>query len=139
MEQHLFQEYAPEERKQMLEDNADEIVEKNYHRKFNSAEKNLRRTRNSEIDLEISDLDEELKSFKESIKNRRNPLVEEKRKILDEIKSDGEYIKGKVYKMVDIEKKEVAFYDPEGNLIEQRRMTNEDRTLFMKLRKTGTE
>lgn len=139
MEQQLFQDYDPEKRKQLLEDNADEIVEKNYHRRFNSAERNLRRARNSEIDLEISDLDEDLKSYKEAIKNKRAPLVEEKKKLLEEIKSDGEYVKGTVYKRVDIEKREVGFYDPEGNLIEQRRMTSEDRTLFMKLRKTGTE
>ena len=138
MEKALFQEYPLEERKQMLEDNADEIVEKSYTRKFNSTERNIRRTRNSEIDLELEEIDKELKAFKESIKNKREPLVTEKKRILDEIKSDGEFVKGKVYKMVDTEKREVHFYDEEGNCIESRRMTNEDRQIMMKFAKTGT-
>lgn len=138
MEKALFQEYPVEQRKQMLEDNADEIVEKSYTRKFNSTERNIRRARNSEIDLELDEIDEELKAFKESIKNKREPLVTEKKRILDEIKSDGEFIKGKVYKMVDAEKREVHFYDEEGNCIESRRMTNEDLQIMMKFAKTGT-
>lgn len=111
MEKALFQEYPLEERKQMLEDNADEIVEKSYTRKFNSTERNIRRARNSEIDLELEEIDQKLKQFKEQIKNEREPLVTEKKRILDEIKSDGEFVKGKVYKMVDTEKREVHFYD----------------------------
>ena len=86
MEKALFQEYPVEQRKQMLEDNADEIVEKSYTRKFNSTERNIRRARNSEIDLELDEIDEELKAFKESIKNKREPLVTEKKRILDERK-----------------------------------------------------
>ena len=138
MEKALFQEYPLEERKQMLEDNADEIVEKSYPRKFNSTERNIRRARNSEIDLELEEIDQKLKQFKEQIKNEREPLVTEKKRILDEIKSDGEFVKGKVYKMVDTEKREVHFYDEEGNCIESRRMTNEDRQIMMKFAKTGT-
>ena len=53
MEKALFQDYPVEQRKQMLEDNADEIVEKSYTRKFNSTERNIRRARNSEIDREL--------------------------------------------------------------------------------------
>ncbi len=140
MKETLFAEYAPEERKQMLEDNADEVLEKNYTRKFNSAEKNIRRARNSEIDLELAEIDEELKAFKEKVKNKREPLVTEKKKILDEIKADGEYIKGTVYKMIDREKKEVNFYDEEGVLVESRRLTNADKQVTMKFsRATGTD
>ena len=138
MEKALFQEYPIEERKQMLEDNADEIVEKSYTRKFNSTERNIRRARNTEIDLELAEIDEKLKQYKEEIKNLREPLVTEKKRILDEIKSDGEFVKGKVFKMVDTEKREVHFYDEEGNCIESRRMTKEDRQIMMKFDKTGT-
>ena len=138
MEKALFQEYPLEQRKQMLEDNADEIVEKSYTRKFNSTERNIRRARNSEIDLELEEIDEKLKQFKEQIKSEREPLVTEKKRILDEIKSDGEFVKGNVYKIVDTENREVNFYDEEGNCIESRRMTNQDRQIMMKFAKTGT-
>lgn len=140
MEKAIFQNYPLEERKQMLEDNADEITEMSYTKKFHSAERNIRRARNSEIDLILEGLDEEMKSLKENIKSRRKPLEEEKKKILDELRSDGEFIRGKVYKMVDIDERMVYFYDEEGNRIDSRRMTNSDRQIAMKFNnaKTGT-
>lgn len=140
MQQTLFQNYPPEERRQLLEDNADEILEMNFTRKFSGTEKNIRRARNSEIDLELEELDEKLKKYKDEIKLKRDPLVEEKKRILAEIKADGEFIKGKVHKMIDRDNREVGFYDEEGNLVEQRKMTKEDRQVSMKFAsRTGTD
>ena len=138
MEMTLFQNYPPEERKQMLEDNADEVTKGHYTRHFSDVERNQRRTRSCELDILLDDIDDELASFKEVIKARRKPLVEEKNKLKEEIKANGEYVEGTLYKIVDRDEKMVGFYDEEGNCVESRRMTPADRQVAMKF-KTGTD
>lgn len=139
MEKELFKDLPLEERKQMLEDNADEVYKGNYTRKFSDTERNMRRARNSEIDLELEAINDEVTAFKERIKAKRSPLMEEKKKILGEIKSNGEYISGTCYKMVDIEKKQVLIYSEEGDLIEHRKLTTADRQRTMRFARTGTD
>lgn len=139
MEKELFKDLSPELRKQALEDNADEVFKGNYTRKFSDTERNMRRARNSEIDLELEAINDEVAQFKEGIKARRNPLVEEKKKILGEIKSNGEYINGTCYKLIDYEKKEVCIYNEDGDLVESRKLTTADRQRVMKFANTGTE
>jgi len=131
MQQQIFQNYNEEARREMLEDNASQVTLGHYTRKFSQAEKHQRQKRNAEIDIQLAEIREELDAFKISIKNRMSPLQEEKNKILEEIKSNGEYIEGKLYKIIDREAKEVGFYDEDGNLVEQRRMTKEDNQLHI--------
>ena len=67
-------------------------------------------------------------------------------KLRDELKAGGDWIKGECYKFVDEEEKMVGFYSPEGYLLEQRTMTQEERqrNVFRAIRgnamdKTGTD
>lgn len=126
MQQQIFQNYDEDMRRQMLEDNASKVTMGHYTRKFSHGEKQQRQKRNAEIDIQLAEIREELAAFKLQIKNRMDPLQEEKNKLLDEIKSNGQYVEGKLYKIVDRDAKEVGLYDEDGNLVEQRRMTKED-------------
>lgn len=64
-------------------------------------------------------------------------------KLRDELKAGGDWIKGECYKFVDEEEKMVGFYSPEGYLLEQRPMTQDERqrNVFRAIRadKTGTD
>lgn len=114
MKQVLFEGYTDEQREQMLEDNCDAIVNEKYTKRFTGTERNERRKRNAEIDLELAIIAEEEKEMKAQIKARKEPLLEEKSKLLEEIKMNGKYVEGRVFKFVDREAKEVGFYDSDG-------------------------
>ena len=69
------------------------------------------------------------------------PLVDEKNKLLGEIKADGEYVQGKLYKFVDREEGMVGYYNGDGDLVESRKITSADRQATLNLRsaETGTD
>lgn len=114
---------------------------KNYTKRFNDAEREYRRKRNTEIDLELGVIKEDEDIFKEQTKARRKPLVDEKTKLLGEIKADGEYVQGKLYKFVDREEGMVGYYNGDGDLVESRKITSADRqaTLNLRTAETGTD
>lgn len=137
MKQQLFEGFTDEQRIQMLEDNCDAIVTEKFTKRFSGAEKNERRKRNSEIDIELGLISEDEKEMKAQIKARKEPLLEEKARILSELKANGRFVEGKVYKFVDRDNKEVGYYDEDGTLVEQRAMTSSDKQITMHLA-TGT-
>lgn len=141
MDKELFKGYDAETRRRLLEDNCNAIELKNYTKRFNDAEREFRRKRNTEIDLELGVIKEDEEIFKEQIKARRKPLIDEKQKLLGEIKADGEYVQGQLYKFVDREEGLVGYYNSEGDLVESRKMTSADRQMSLQLRaaETGTD
>lgn len=141
MDKELFKGYDPETRRRLLEDNCNSIELKNYTKRFNDAEREFRRKRNTEIDLELQVIKEDEDIFKEQTKARRKPLVDEKNKLLGEIKADGEYVQGKLYKFVDREEGMVGYYNGDGDLVESRKITSADRqaTLNLRTAETGTD
>lgn len=141
MDKELFKGYDPETRRRLLEDNCNSIELKNYTKRFNDAEREFRRKRNTEIDLELQVIKEDEDIFKEQTKARRKPLVDEKNKLLGEIKADGEYVQGKLYKFIDREEGMVGYYNGDGDLVESRKITSADRQATLNLRsaETGTD
>ena len=134
----LFEEYDEEQRRQALEDNCDSITTQSFLKRSTQAEIQMLRKRNSEIDIQLGIITLDEKLMREKIKNRRTPLLKEKDEIITQLKAGGRYVEGKVYKFIDREANQVLFYDDNGNLVEQRRMTAEDRQCCIKF-KTGTE
>lgn len=126
MKQRLFEDYPEEQRIQMLEDNASQVTKGKYTRRLTPAEKNIKRKRVCELDIELNDIEEELKAVREDFKERKTPLINEKSELLSDIKNGGVYVEGNLYKIVDRESKEVGYYNDEGELVEQRKMTKED-------------
>ena len=115
-----------EEREEILRNSCDQILERSYTRKFDQAE--------------INDLDMELAEIKAEYKGKIKPLQERITKLRDELKVGGDWIKGDCFKFVDEEEGMVGIYSPEGYLLEQRPMTQDERqrNVFRALR-TGTE
>lgn len=127
-----------EQRAQILRDSCDQIVERSYTRKFDQEEINERRADLANVAIQKADLEQSLAEIK--------PLEERIVKLRDELKAGGDWIKGECYKFVDEEEKMVGFYSPEGYLLEQRTMTQEERqrNVFRAIRgnamdKTGTD
>jgi len=130
-----------EEREQILRDSCDQIVERSYTRKFDQMEINDRRADLANVTIQIADLEQELAEIRAEFKGKIKPLCERVCKIRDELKAGGEWMKGDCFKIVDEDEGMVGFYSPEGYLLEQRPMTQEERqrNVFRALRKTGTD
>lgn len=131
MKQQLYAELNAEERILALEGNNDGIAKEKYKRKFSGTERNQRRSRYIDIDKEIAELNAELDELKQSIKERKAPLVKEKNKIFEELMQGGVTVEGRLFKVVDEDAKEVGFYDEDGQLVSQRGMDMEERQKYL--------
>ena len=143
MDLHLFQDLVPAERMEMLDAQADEVVEENYLRPYENAELQKARQEYVNLSLQMTEIKAEEDDIKQQFKERKSPVQKEMDKVLGNIKQGGEYVKGKLYKIVDREERVTGFYDEDGKLINQRKsLPNElQGTLFSTIRmnaKTGT-
>ena len=131
-----------EERKNFLIDNADAVVEMDYHKSFESDELAKKKTEFAEKHIRIATLEEQIKDFKDKINIELKPLREEANALRDDIKSKGRNVHEKVYQFLDEEEKMVGFYNAEGILISSRPATKDElqKTIYADLRekKDGT-
>lgn len=123
----LGQEIADlEARKQFLLDNADSVVEMDYHKQFDSDELAKKKTELSEACIRINDIEEDIKDYREKANVELKPLKETRQQLLAEIKSKGRMVKEKCYCFVEREEKMVCFYNGEGILVSSRPATREE-------------
>ena len=123
----LGQEIADlEARKQFLLDNADSVVEMDYHKQFDSDELAKKKTELSEACIRINDIEEDIKDYREKANVELKPLKETRQQLLTDIKSKGRMVKEKCYCFVEREEKMVCFYNGEGILVSSRPATREE-------------
>lgn len=129
-----------EQREEILRNSCDQILERSYTRKFDQEEINERRSELANVIIQIADLEQELAEVRADYKGKIKPLQERVSKLRDELKVGGDWIKGDCFKFVDEDEGKVGIYSPEGYLLEQRPMTQDERqrNVFSALR-TGTE
>lgn len=129
-----------EQREEILRNSCDQILERSYTRKFDQEEINERRSELANVIIQIADLEQELAEVRADYKGKIKPLQERVSKLRDELKVGGDWIKGDCFKFVDEDEGKVGIYSPEGYLLEQRPMTQDERqrNVFRTLR-TGTE
>ena len=128
---------------EMLDAQADEVVEENYLRPYENAELQKARQEYVNLSLQMTEIKAEEDEIKQQFKERKAPVQKEMDKVLGNIKQGGEYVKGKLHKIVDREERVTGFYDEDGKLINQRKsLPNElQGTLFTTIRmnaKNGT-
>ena len=129
-----------EQREEILRNSCDQILERSYTRKFDQDEINERRSELANVIIQIADLEQELVEVRADYKGKIKPLQERVSKLRDELKVGGDWIKGDCFKFVDEDEGKVGIYSPEGYLLEQRPMTQDERqrNVFRAIR-TGTE
>ena len=127
-----------EARKQFLLDNADSVVEMDYHKQFESCELAQKKTELSETCIRINDLEEDIKDYREKVNQELKPLKETRKQLLDDIKSKGRIVKEKCYCFIEHDEKMACFYNAEGVLVSSRPATRDELkqpTMFTMLRK----
>jgi hypothetical protein len=131
-----------EERKNFLIDNADAVVEIDYHKSFESDELAQKEREFAKKSIRVANLEEEISKFKEKINEELKPLREETKTLLSDIKSKGRLVHEKCYQILDEEERMVGIYNAEGFLISSRPATKDElqKTIFHDLRekKDGT-
>jgi hypothetical protein len=130
-----------EQRAQILKDSCDKIEERSYLSKYDQEETNLLRAELANVSIKLGTIQEELDGIKSDYKGKLKPLQERIDKILHNLKNGGEYVRGECYKFIDQEEERVGWYTPEGYLLEERPITQEERqrTVQMEIRRTGTD
>lgn len=130
-----------EQRKQFLIDNADSVVEMDYHKSFDGDELAQKKTDFAEKSIKIAALEEKIKDFKDEVNLELKPLKEETAELLKDIKAKGQLVHEKVYQFLDEEDKMVGFYNSEGLLISSRPATREElqKTVFAEMRQASNQ
>lgn len=130
-----------EQRAQIMKDSCDKIEERSYLSKYDQEETNLLRAELANVSIQLGTIQEELDGIKSDYKGKLKPLQERIDKILYNLKNGGEYVRGECYKFIDQEEERVGWYTPDGYLLEERPITQEERqrTVQMEIRRTGTD
>lgn len=145
MDLQLFQDLAPAEREEMLDAQADDVTEENYLQPYTNAEKAQRREEYVALSLEMKQITEEEDEMKQQFKERKAPVKKCMDTVLANLKQGGEYVKGKLYRIIDQKERVAGFYNSKGELVSQRKALPSELnspTLFGQARivslKTGT-
>lgn len=128
MEKVLFADKPEQERRQLLEDNADFIEQMDYMTQLNDEEIELRKSEFAQKSIEEARLEDEKKEIVDEYKEKLGPIKKEKSRLLDEIKHGAVAEYGKVYKFVEIDTSMVGYYNDRGQLVSSRPANQEERS-----------
>ena len=128
-----------ERRIDFLKTNCDAVEKKGYMKRYTPDQLQQMKEELSEIAIEINDIEEEKKEVMEAFKSKLQPLNEDKKNLLSGLKNKAKYISEECFKFIDIEEREVGFYNEDGDLIESRPAYADElqRNIFQ-MNRTGT-
>ncbi len=138
MDKVLFENYSAEERKQMLEHNADSIENKGYMKAFTDEEIRERKDDLAQTVISIAQIQQEKKEANDEFKSRLKPLENDKNVLLEQIKNKAEFVEEDCYKLIYHEAGMVGYYNSKGHLVESRPIRADERQATIFQMKTGT-
>lgn len=140
MQRELAKEITDESKRiSFLSDNCDKIEEKGYMKRFTPEQLSQMKNELSETAIKINDTEIEKKEIVSEFKERLKPLSIEKQRLLSCLKNKAEYVSEKCYKFIDLENREVGYYNQNGDLIEARpAYADELQTNIFQMQRTGT-
>ena len=130
----------PAERKQFLSDNADAVERVTYEKPFTPEELEKHKEELIELSIEMESVKEKAKVAAKGFKEQLKPLKNAFSKLVEEIKNESEKVCEPCYKFVDMEAKEVGYYNECGDLIKERKAVDNDfqQTMFGVIRNQKT-
>ena len=115
---------AGKSRVAFLIDNCDVAEDKSYMKRFTQDQLLQMKEELSENEIKINDIEIEKKEVNDQFKERLKPLGKRKSMLLKGLKNKAELVNEKCYKFVDVQAREVGYYNEEGDLIELKTGTN---------------
>lgn len=132
MEKTLGKEYANRaERIAFLKDNCDACENKGYMKPYTPEELQEHKENLANTCIEIAQVESELRQVKAEYKGRLKPLREERESMVSNIKAKAEYVTEVCFRFTDKEKKETAYYNEDGDMIECRPATANEMQISM--------
>lgn len=140
MEAQLFQDLPLEERKEMLDANADAVEHLGYTRSLPSEEVDQLKEQLMSVQIKIEEKQEELKEKSKELDTLIKDYKDSRKKVTAKLKTRSEYIEEDCYKMIDEKRREVGYYSKEGILVYSRPARKEElqKSIFQEIRKNGT-
>lgn len=141
MSKTMFADVSPEDRLRLLIDNSDDREETNYMKDLTQEELDVKRETLTTNYIKLNDLDEELTKIKGEFKLQTEPLKQENKVLLGQVKTRKEEMKGLLFHFADHEEGMMNTYDDLGELVSSRRLLPKEKQgkLFIAHGATGTE
>lgn len=118
---------SPQERRRLLEDNADHIETGTYFKVLTEDDVHLKREQLAEVSIKMNDLEQEKKDIMDAWKEKYEPEKRIKTQILDNLRTGQEQFNGKQYLIADHDAGEMLIYDEDGVLIRTRKLRPDER------------
>lgn len=126
------------ERQHYLESNADEVKDGIYYRDFTPEDLEQLRLSNAETDIEIRNLENEIKAVTEPLKARLTELRSAKKSTVTKLKEKREEVNGRTFVFNDFDTREAYEIDSNGNVINLKELTRRQKTIYQGIRREGT-
>lgn len=129
-------EVSPEERKILLEQNADAIEETSYQKPLTQEELDMRRESLTDNCIKLSELEEEKKELVKGYKDRMDPLISDNKILMSEVRTRQSKVDGRLFHMKNHDTSMMETYDEEGFLVSTRRLRPDEKqkTIMSQLR-----
>lgn len=118
---------SPEERINIMRNNADKIDETNYEKELTQDAVDIKRETLVDNLIAISSHEEVLDAAKAVFKQLANPLKEKNAVLQREVKHKREVVKGVLFHMANHEEGMMEVFDQEGELVSSRRLLPTER------------
>lgn len=115
-----------ERRRRFLEDNAHGVEKKSYMKPYTPEELQGHKENLANVLVEINELENELQTVKDIYKEKLKPLKEACQKLVQNIKAKAELVTEDCFRFTDDEERTTAFYNSEGDCIEERPATADE-------------
>lgn len=141
MEKQLFKELSADERREQLDANADAVEHLGYSKPIKSEEVDGLKEQLSSTQIKLDELTDRMRDKVQAFKDEIKALKSYRRSISDRLKSRAEYVEEDCYKMVDVERREVGYYNLDGYLVYKRPARRDElqKSIFADIRSAGAK
>jgi hypothetical protein len=127
MEIERLKSLSASDRKAVLDSEAFKTEEGKYEKPLTPEELAFFKDQVSELCINEDQINDELKDVKKTFKARLEPIVQEKRNYLRNIRFKSQEREGRLYLIQDFETEMIHKVDQDGNIIHSRKMLPEER------------
>lgn len=141
MDKVLGQEYEGKARIDFLRDNCDAVEDLGYTKQLPNEEIEALKDRLVENNIQLRDVRADKKAANKEFNDQIKQLEESNDEVTGKLKAKSEFVTEACFKFVDMETREVGYYNSEGLLVYSRPARPEElqKTMFQTLRRTGTD
>lgn len=123
----------PEERINILRNNADKIEQTDYEKELTEEELIAKREEFVDNSIDVSKLEDELAEKKKEYKNKIEPIKLINRSLQKEIKTKKRWVKGQLFYMADHVNGMMETWDESGELVSSRRLRPDEKQVRMQV------